>query len=77
MKYTGYCWEKEYATCGNTKCPYEGRTMLVEMWQQRPLEDALQQKLDKAKAWIAKNYMFLPQGLRSEATRLLKELEEE
>lgn len=51
--------------------------MLVEMWQQRPLEDALQQKLDKAKAWIAKNYMFLPQGLRSEATRLLKELEEE
>ena len=39
---------EEFYYCPNKDCPYHGWTVIKSDWQSRPLEDALQAKLDIA-----------------------------
>lgn len=46
--HTGYKFEGDVVvSCSNPGCFY-GNTMTFEQWQNRPIEDALQTKLDRA-----------------------------
>jgi len=66
-----------YTDCTNENCRYFLDTMRVEIWQSRPLEDALQKRLDIAmgamREAIATNE--LPRHIEDGMTDILTELE--
>jgi hypothetical protein len=41
-----------YVCCSNEACPFEGRTMRLEKWQSRPLEDALTHRIEELEAFV-------------------------
>jgi hypothetical protein len=43
-----------YVCCSNEDCPFFGRTMRLEAWQSRPLEDALQSRIDELVAFVGR-----------------------
>ena len=65
---------KAFCQNGCIGYPMDEREIQSGLWNTRPLESALQQKLDKAKAFIKRASLL--QICKTEATRLLKELEE-
>jgi hypothetical protein len=57
--------EKLLMCCTNKRCPNEGNLFYFDEWQSRPLEDALQAKLD------------IVRELYSEAKQILEQIEGE